>query len=498
MSAFTRRSFLRSTGSAGAVAMIASFEALQMRQALASGGAAPVVSPYGPIAPVNDLVTGLPLLQLPAGFSYKSFGWTGDMLKNGQLTPGGHDGMAVVCWNTAGPLDVLLVRNHELGLGPLIDAPAKYDTAVVTVPGVGTGTAGGGNTVLSYRGGDWVDAAPALGGTIVNCAGGPTPWGSWLTCEETGLDLRPFGGLKHGYVFEVPYDPALATGRPIVGMGRFAHEAVGVDPRDFSVILTEDDRNKAGLYRFLPNQCGSFGDYEKHGGRLQMARVVGLPNADLITARYGDTYKIEWVDIADPDADRVNIALPDFTGPTSASGPFAQGWAQGGLRMSRGEGVWYSRGKFYIVDTSTGVDSQGRRGRGDGAIWEYTPRTGTLRAVFVATNPIAANNPDNITVSPRGGILAFEDGGGVADEFGFGNRMIGITTLGDSYIFAKNNIVLTAEQIAAAGKSIRAGDYRGAEFCGGCFDPRGGVLFVNIQTPGITFAIRGPWRNGPL
>jgi uncharacterized protein len=166
--------------------------------------------------------------------------------------------------------------------------------------------------------------------------------------------------------------------------------------------------------------------------------------------------------------------------------------------MSRGEGIWYSRGRFYIVDTSTGVDPQGRRGRGDGAIWEYNPRTETLRAVFVSSNPLAANNPDNITVSPRGGILAFEDGGGVTDEFGFGNRMIGINTLGDSYIFAKNNVVLTDEQIAAAGKSVRAGDFRGAEFCGGCFDPRGGVLFVNIQTPGITFAIRGPWRNGPL
>jgi hypothetical protein len=493
----SRRGFLRGSGAAAAATFVGTMQMLQARQALAAGGAALVASPYGPIAPVADLATGLSLLQLPAGFNYRSYSWRGDLMRNGQPTPGGHDGMALVWGAPAGqPVEAWLVRNHELGLGALIDAPAKYDTATITF-GSNTGTLGGGTTNLVFRGRRWISTEPSLGGTIVNCAGGPTPWGSWLTCEETGLDLTSLGGKKHGYVFEVTCDPSHTTGNPLVDMGRFSHEAVAVDPHTNYAYLTEDDRNKAGFYRFVPNDAsGTVGCYEQ-GGRLQMARAVGLWNADLIVAQPGDEYRIEWVDVPNPDADRGAFVNPD-TGATNASGPFLQGWAQGGLRMSRGEGIWYSRGKLYVVDTSTGVDSSGRRGRGDGAVWEYDPVAETLRAIFVSTNPIAANNPDNITVSPSGGILLCEDGGGVADEFGFGDRLVGLTRSGDSFVFAKNNIVLSGEQIVAAGKTVAPDDYRDNEFCGACFDPTGRVLFVNIQTPGITFAIWGPWARGTL
>ncbi len=504
MTSSSRRAFLKGSASMAAASFAGTLQALQMRNAHAQaagslGSNALVDSPYGPIAPVRDLATGLPLLQLPQAFAYRSFGWTGDPMANGQPCPGHHDGMAVVQSMSnghGGSVDVVLVRNHERGQGTsLIQAGAMYDGLPSTANGR---YAGGGTTNLVFRGRQWVSMEASLGGTLTNCAGGPTPWGTWLSCEETLTNLQSQGGKKHGYVFEVRAKAHETTGKPIVAMGRFSHEAVAVDPRTNFAYLTEDSRNKAGLYRFKPaDASGKPGSYEA-GGTLQMARVVGRPNADLIVASKGDRYSIEWVDLPNPDADPVNIALPDFDGTTVASGPFAQGWAQGGLRMSRGEGIWHRDGKIFIVDTSTGVNAAGARGNGDGAVWEYDIATHTMTAIFVSLNEVAANNPDNITISPRGGILLCEDGGGVADAYGFGDRLTALTDSGDSYVFAKNNIVLDTRQIAMAGKLVDPGDYRDNEFAGACFDPAGKVLFVNIQTPGITFAIWGPWSKGNL
>jgi uncharacterized protein len=357
---------------------------------------------------------------------------------------------------------------------------------------------GGGTTNLVFpRGiGRPVTTLPSLGGTLVNCAGGPTPWGTWLTCEETLTDLTFAGGRKHGYVFEVTADPAYTTGQPIVGMGRFAHEAVAVDPASGAVYLTQDERNKSAFYRYLPFDTSAQPGSLARGGRLQAAKVKGVNNASLLTAALGDSYALEWVDIADPDADPQNVFLPDASG--LLSGPFLQAWNAGALRMSRGEGCWYFNGKIYVVDTSTGVDAGGRRGRGDGAVWELDLATMTLKAIFVSTDPVAGNNPDNITVGPRGGVLLCEDGGGVADEFGFGDRLMGLLPNGQSYIFAKNNVQLSPDDIARAGKAVSPDDYRDNEFAGATFDPSGHFLFVNIQTPGITFAIWGPWARGTL
>jgi secreted PhoX family phosphatase len=122
----------------------------------------------------------------------------------------------------------------------------------------------------------------------------------------------------------------------------------------------------------------------------------------------------------------------------------------------------------------------------------------TLRAIFVAGSQQVGYNIDNITVSPRGGMLLCENGDPITDEYGPGTRLLGITPDGDSYSFAKNNVDLELEQTLAAGKRISPDYYRGAEWAGACFDPPGEVLFVNIQVPGITFAIWGPWEKGNL
>lgn len=500
----SRRTALKASAAAVAAGTLASIGALQARQRepVPSGnGSAPVAGPYGPLAPVADRATGLPLLMLPRGFSYTSLAWTGDAMDDGQPCPGRHDGMAVMHSNPRVGVsrgnELVLVRNHEVGAGTPIRAAGMYDTG-----DIGNGArAGGGTTTLRVtRDGRLTSLQASLGGTLVNCAGGLTPWGTWLTCEEIKTDAVSSTGLKHGYVFEVDPRPGRTTGRPIVGMGRFSHEAVAVDPRTGIVYLTEDDRNKAGLYRFLPNDRSGRPGSLANGGRLQAARVRGRPNADLIVATAGQRYQLDWVDVPDPDLDtiRAPAGFPDISAGETLSGPFAQAWNAGALRMSRGEGIWYSAGRMFIVDTSTGVDGSGRRGRGEGAVWVLDLGTQVLSALFVSTNQLAANNPDNITVSPRGGVVLCEDGGQSPDAYGVGARLLGLTREGDTFYLAKNNLQLEAADLARAGKRVAAGDYRDSEFCGACWDPWGQTMFVNLQSPGITVAITGPWERGRL
>ncbi|MES2830670.1 MAG: alkaline phosphatase PhoX [Pseudomonadota bacterium] len=490
-----RRSLLKGFASANAIPFLGAFAALQSKMAMADNVTTLVDSPYGPIVPTNDITTGLPLLQLPAGFTYKSFGWRGDLMTDGRPCPGGHDGMGVVVSRKAGrSTELVLVRNHEIGFtapANFINASGVFDrgTASATSPN----KPGGGTTNMVFRDGNWVGVTPSLGGTQGNCAGGLTPWGTWLTCEEVGSDAVSTDGKRHGYVFEVNADPALTSGAAIVGMGRFGHEAAAVDPTTGNVYMTEDSSGKSGFYRYVPIvKTGAPGSLAQ-GGQLQMAKVRGMENANLATVSVADTYTLDWVDIADPDQLRGNATGPTGITITNASGPFVQGWTQGGARMNRGEGMWYFAGKIYVMDTSGGSASRG-------TVWELNLAQQTITCIYSSPSNLVGNMGDNLTVSPRGGLLLCEDGGAVnGDAFGVGQRLMGLTAEGDPYIFAKNNVNLTPGEVAAAGKSAgAAGDNRTNEFAGACFDPTGRYLFANIQTPGITFAISGPWAKGPM
>ena len=442
-----------------------------------------------------DLATGLPLILLPEGFQYRTHSWAGDPMADGEPTPNLHDGMGVIATKGRGDaLEATIVRNHERASGRPIAAPALYDAS----SGKSGPLPAGGTTTLQFRGRQWASVEPSLGGTIYNCAGGATPWGTWLTCEETVIDLTPKGGRRHGYVFEVRAQAAETTARPIIGMGRMKHEAVAVDPATNIAYVTEDNPGNSCFYRFIPRDAsGVPGSYEA-GGRLQAPRVVGRSNADLRRPALGDVHRIEWVDIEYPDADPGRVPAGKLREGDAGSGPYLQAVAAGGFRMCKVEGTCHRRGKIYFVDSEAGVDVLGRVGHGDGAIWELEPTEGTLRAIFVSGRQLVADNIDNITVSPRGGILLCEDGDPVTDRYGPGTRLIGLTGEGDSYAFAKNNLKLGLEQLVTADKHVRPNDYRGEEWAGACFDANGEVLFANIQTPGITFAIWGPWERGNL
>ena len=489
--------FLVSSAGIAAGTVAAVLVKLRSRRMPASASSSAIVpGPYGILRPVADLTTSLPLLMLPEGFEYRSYSWTGDPMTNGQPTPALHDGMGVIfAERRDAENELVLVRNHECDLTRPIIAPGRYDTAI---PDGESMPPGGGTTNLTFRGRRWISVEPSLGGTLVNCSGGVTPWGTWLSCEETWIDYTARGGRRHGYVFEVRRNPVETTGKAIVDMGRMEHEAVAVDPDTNCAYLTEDEPNRCTFYRFIPNdRSGTPGSYEA-GGRLQAARVVGQKNADLLTPSLGDLHQLEWIDLQNPDAQPG--ALPaDFPNARGkASGPFLEAWSKGALRISRGEGICYHAGKFYVVDSTAGTGLFGRRGDGEGAVWEYDPKAETLRAIFVAGSQLVADNPDNVTVSPRGGILLCEDGEPVTDQYGPGTRVLGLTAENQSYTFAKNNVWLDQSKILAAGKYVKPGDYRDGEFSGVCFDPAGEVLFFNIQYPGITFAIWGPWAKGNL
>ncbi len=460
----TRRAFLQSAAS---FSIAASFHSFLGR--VASAGNEFRATGYGPLRPTADETTGIKLLNLPEGFSYRSFGWTGDLMADGNPTPPDHDGMGVIA-DDQGILTI--VRNHEISSlkVPFGSENIQYD-----------GKAGGGCAALKFNSktGEWLESRPVLAGTVKNCAGGPTPWGTWLSCEESvlGPGSKDDGEVldfeqEHGWVFEV--DPANPTTPvPLKDMGRFVHEAVAIDPQTGFVYETED-RKSAGFYRFLPHTPGKLAD----GGRLQMLKAAGI--TDLRKGlKVGQTFDVSWVDIEDVLRPHSEASRPTDKDDGDCHGVFSQGKAQGAATFARLEGCWFGNDRVYLDSTSGGD-------KGTGQIWEYNPREEQLTLIFESPSAAVLDSPDNLTVSPRGGIVLCEDGEVLP------HRIHGLTPDGSLFTFAENNVVLNGE------RNGFQGDFRDQEWAGATFSPDGQWLFVNVQTPGMTLAITGPWGEGRL
>lgn len=476
MTALDRRAFLKrgAAATAGTLLVSTGTQSLAARGALAAPGRrgqdlqSPDNGGYGPLRPTSDRTTGRHLLSLPVGFEYASFGHESSYAatlglgsglgSDGHPTPGRHDGMAAFA--TAAPGLVRLVRNHEQGYATTDAATRSYDGRLVGDPAKAYDEkAAGGCTTLTFdtRTLELTDSFISLNGTSVNCAGGVLGT-SWLTCEETVNGRQNGFPQDHGYVFQVPSQGGPVTDpEPLRAMGRFAHEAVAVDPASGTVYETEDNGTTSGFYRFLPVDAGDL----SRGGSLQMLAVKDSPRFDTyrgVSDRVGNPMPVEWVDIEDAD--------PDLITRTSV---FDQGRARGGAAFGRLEGCWYDGGSIFFNATSGGD-------AGAGQVWEYRPRGrsgGQLVLLFESPSREVLDAPDNLTVSPRGGLVLCEDGDG--EQF-----VRGLDERGRILTFAQNTV---------------GGDH---EFAGACFSPDGSVMFVNVQTPGVSFAIRGPWERGPL
>ena len=441
----------------------------------ARGGAKPIPG-YGRLAPVRDQRDGEVRLHLPDGFAYRSFNAAGEKFSDGSTVPGRHDGMAAF----PGPRgSAILVRNHEVNgpVGAFGDRDDAYD------PMAGGGTA----TLQVSRYGEVISSRPSLNGTMMNCSGGPMPWGAWVSCEETvnGPDVGDdhSGGdnsqltAKHGYVFEVPLK-GVSNARPIRSAGRFAHESAAFDPATGTLYLTEDNFAFAsGFYRYVPPRHPSKAGRLLDGGKLQMLAVQGRPRADLSTGHpAGSTWAAEWVDIDEPDP--VFTGRPSNEDATQAVG--GQGRAAGGAIFSRLEGAVFHQGTVYFVSTQGGDTAPGDTapdgfGDGRGQVWAYETRSGRLRLVYASPRSAALDLPDNVTASPRGTLVLCEDGGG-------DNYLRGLTRAGTIFDFCRLAPV--------------PGD-SGAEFAGSTFGPGGHTLYVNVQSrQGRSFAIWGPWERG--
>jgi secreted PhoX family phosphatase len=437
-------------------------------------------SPYPthrPFPPLVDDPDGL--LALPPGFRYKIVTRAGETrLKTGQPTPGAHDGTAVFDGSRHG---YLLIQNHEIGSTNALGVPQVAGTAYD--PGVGSA---GGCTVISVdrdgnNRGEWV----GISGTLVNCAGGHTPWGTWLTCEETENKANGTTRLKdHGYVFEVWGDGETAHPVPLKALGRYAHEALAVDKRRTHIYLSEDASGPNGLFYRWSGPAGyrlgpdSWGDLADAGfGTLEAMAILddhGKPIPDvayLTSAQLLRPFQVAWVPV--PDRDAVSVSVRRQLADDKVT------------RGKKFEGVFGTDEGVYVVNSyaeSGTSDLPADAVPHDGMVWFYNYKSRTIQLVTYFPESTAADqgpaaryddynfdSPDNVTVTPWGSLVLAEDGNA-------SSHVLSSTPGGPTYAIARNML-------------------NDSEFAGPAFTDDGKVLFVNLQTPGITFAITGPWRD---
>ena len=385
----------------------------------------------------NLFKTNDSVLDLADGFSSQILSRIGDKMSDGYIVPGKPDGMA--CF--PGPNNTLvLTRNHELD--PMDFNRGPYRRGQRPNPAAYDKTRFGGVTrvVLNADTLEVLSENLILVGTERNCAGGMSPWG-WLTCEET-LSSR------HGYVFLC--DPSATSAQPatrITGYGRYNHEAVAIDPATNVAYLTED-RPDGCLYRFVP-----FRKSRPFSGRLEALKVVDRPRLKTATKlNPGDKVSVEWVPVAEPTPNDDSVRY--------------QSHEAGAAIFMRGEGIWYFENKVYFTATTGGKAEKGQ------VFCLELGRSGKKQQLSVISEARSGNNldmPDNITVSPHGDVYVAEDGSG-------SQYIRLVNAKGQSRDLCRNRL-------------------SDSEIAGICFSPDGKTMFANIQSDGLTVAIRGPFKT---
>ena len=441
------------------------------------------------------------LLALPEGFSYvvvAESGVTDIHDGSGKVigkTPERPDGTGVVRHGDR----LHLLQNHEARPGseqpvPLV-AGTVYDR----------GALGGGVTIIETnrrgrRRSEWV----GLSGTIGNCAGGITPWGSWLTCEETEAKAGTVVGgstleKDHGYIFEVlPTTPNRQSPKPIKAWGRAPHEAVVIEPTRQRAYITEDASKPTGLlYRWTAPQGCKLGPYiaeslGANAGHLE-AMVVHtrdgslLPDLAYVTsAEIGRPFRVSWKNVPDRHAVSTPMRAQFAAGEVTHSKKLEGAWGDG-------HGMYFAA-SFAFAPGDLPADAT----KHDGQIWyyHYRSQTLTLMAYFPynellhnkAVNPetglglsrdLAFDGPDNVHVTPYGSLVIAEDGDTA-------QHLLSWTRDTGAQAIARNLIVLEQN---GSGADVYS------EMTGPTFSPDGTVLFGNVQEPGHCFAITGPWSR---
>lgn len=458
----SRKQFLKQAG-----AMALGFSGLQIFSRCTPAERSARNLSIDPFGPLQSDPQGL--FDLPKGFSYKIISRFGDTMDDGFLVPHRPDGMAAF---PSTDRYTILIRNHEVNpakggaesaFGEDFALTSKLDPSDFYDYGKNNNPGQGGTTTVVYdtEKQEVIRQFLSLTGTLRNCAGGPTPWNSWLSCEEIVTNPDDVYAKPHGYVFEVPAQAqiGLADPIPIKAMGRFNHEAIAVDPNSDVIYLTEDE-HEGLLYRFIPNTPGKLHD----GGKLQALSVIDNPRLDTRnweshTIKEGQPMDVQWIDLH-------NIDNPD-------DDLRFRGFEDGAARFARGEGMWYGNDAIYFACTNGGPEKLGQ-------IWKYAPspveanakesnNPGSLELFVESMDSTIIENADNLTVAPWGDLIVCEDTEEKQD-------LKGVTPKGRVYNLGRN------------AKS-------NSELAGATFSPDGSTLFMNIQHSGLTLAITGPWSK---